>query len=183
MVDCQDKFAKFIFYLCFLDIGIISTGSFHKDPLRAYALCMDELVLACSPTHPFAESEEWTPELIAASSFVLHGRASSTRRITDQWLEQHGISPFSRLELDSLEAIKQAVMLGEHISFISRMAVQSEADRGLLRIWPIPGLPAERQVYAITNQDGYMSSTSSRFIEILNEWSRSIQEPLLEDQE
>ncbi|WP_068781508.1 LysR family transcriptional regulator [Paenibacillus sp. GM2] len=166
-----------------IDIGIISTGSFHENPLKAYALCKDELVLACSPAHPFAVSEEWTPELIAASSFVLHGRASSTRRITDQWLEQHGISPFSRLELDSLEAIKQAVMLGEHISFISRMAVQSEADRGLLQIWPIPGLPAERQVYAITNQDRYMSATSLRFIELLQEWSRSVQEPLLGDQE
>ncbi|GGG12837.1 LysR family transcriptional regulator [Paenibacillus aceti] len=154
-----------------IDIGIISTGAFHAAPLKAQALCMDELILACSPSHPFADAAEWTPERIAASSFVLHGPASSTRRMTEQWLEQHRIHPFSRLELDSLEAIKQAVMLGEHITFISRMAVQSEVDRGLLRMWSIPGLPAERQVYAITNPDRYMYATSTRFIELLYQWS------------
>ncbi|GAA0134463.1 LysR family transcriptional regulator [Paenibacillus sp. YSY-4.3] len=158
-----------------IDVGLISTGPFRHATLNAQALCKDELVLVCSPAHPFAEAAEWTPELIAASSFVLHGKASSTRRITDQWLEQRGISPFSRLELDSLETIKQAVMLGEHISFISRMAVQSEVNRGLLQMWPIPGLPAERQIYAITNQDRYMSATSSGFIELLDQWRQSFQ--------
>ncbi|MFU1798123.1 LysR family transcriptional regulator [Paenibacillus azoreducens] len=158
-----------------IDIGIISTGPFHKAPLKAHTLCNDELVLVCSPSHPFAEAAEWTTELIAASSFVLHGEASSTRRITDQWLDEQGIRPFSKLELDSLEAIKQAVMLGEHISFISRMAVQSEVARGLLKMWPIPDQPADRQVFVVTNQDRYMSATSSRFIELLDRWRLSFQ--------
>ncbi|GIO34647.1 LysR family transcriptional regulator [Paenibacillus albilobatus] len=166
-----------------IDIGVLSTDPFHKSPLKAQALCKDELVLICSPSHPFADAAEWTPELIAASSFVLHGKASNTRSITDQWLDRQGIRPFSSLELDSLEAIKQAVMLGEHISFVSRMAVQSEAAGGLLRMWPIPDLPVERQVYVMTNKDRYLSVTSSRFIELLEQWRQSSQEPILGGQD
>lgn len=76
-----------------IDAGIISTTPFHKTPLKAQALCKDELVLICSPSHPFADAEAWTPELIAASSFVLHGKASNTRNMTDAWLERQGIRP------------------------------------------------------------------------------------------
>lgn len=158
-----------------IDIGIISTTPFHKAPLMIQSLCRDELVLICSPTHPFAQVSEWTAGLIAASSFVLHGKDSSTRRITDEWLSQHGIDTVSRLELDSLEAIKQAVMLGEHISFISRMAVQSEVERGLLRMMPIPDHPADRQIYVVTNKDRYLSATSSRFLELMEQWRQASQ--------
>ncbi|MDO7907515.1 LysR family transcriptional regulator [Paenibacillus sp. JX-17] len=166
-----------------IDIGIISTGSFHTPPLVSQTICRDELVLICSPAHPFADAQTWTPEWIAASSFVLHGKESSTRRITDQWLDKQGIHLSSRLELDSLEAIKQAVMLGDHVSFISRMAVQAEVSRGLLCMRPIPDQPAERHVYAITNQDRYLSATSSRFIEHLESWRQSSLESILVDQD
>ena len=166
-----------------IDAGIISTTPFHKTPLKAQALCKDELVLICSPSHPFADAEAWTPELIAASSFVLHGKASNTRNMTDAWLERQGIRPFARLELDSLETIKQAVMLGEHISFVSRMAVQSETAAGRLRMWTIPDLPDERHVYVMTNKDRYLSATSARFIELLEQWRGTAQEPLLGGQE
>lgn len=166
-----------------IDIGIISTGPIHSSPLAAHAICRDELVLICSPRHPLANAAEWTREQIATSSFVLHGKESSTRRITDQWLEKQGIMLYSRLELDSLEAIKQAVLLGEHISFVSRMAVQTEVSQGRLRMWRIPDLPAERYVYAITNPDRYYSASSSRFMEHLKSWHELSQEPILEDQE
>ncbi|WP_211746287.1 LysR family transcriptional regulator [Paenibacillus sp. Marseille-Q4541] len=166
-----------------IDIGIISTGSFHQAPLKAKAICPDELVLICSPSHPCANQAEWSPEWIASSTFVLHGESSSTRRITDQWLEQQGIHPSPKLELDSLEAIKQAVMLGEHVSFISRMAVQSEVDRGLLRMWPIPESIPVRQVYVLTNQDRYLSATSRRFIDFLEDYQQNSHEPLCADQE
>ncbi|MGW8959680.1 LysR substrate-binding domain-containing protein [Paenibacillus sp. NPDC055715] len=93
----------------------------------------------CAPDHPLASETDLTPERIASFFFVLHGKDSSTRQMNDQWLEHSGRRLPSYLELDSLEAIKQAVMLGENVSFVSRIAVQSEVERGMLVIWPIPG--------------------------------------------
>jgi len=151
-----------------IDIGIISTEPFAAPALLAEAICKDELVLIYAPTHPIAFLENVTPELISSSSFVLHGKESSTRRMTDTWLENHGQRLPSYLELDSLEAIKQAVILGTHVSFVSRMAVQSEVQRGLLQMSPIPGNLIDRYVYAVTNKERHRSALINQFSNYLS---------------
>ncbi|OAB36954.1 transcriptional regulator [Paenibacillus macquariensis subsp. defensor] len=146
-----------------IDIGIISTEPFAAPALLAESICEDELVLIYAPTHPLAFLDNVTPELITSSSFVLHGKESSTRRMTDTWLKNHGQRLPSYLELDSLEAIKQAVILGTHVSFVSRMAVQSEVQRGLLQMCPIPGNLIDRYVYAVTNKERHRSALINQF--------------------
>ena len=84
------------------------------------------------------------------------------------WHSAHVARLPSYLELDSLEAIKQAVMLGEHVSFVSRIAVQSEVERGLLVIQPIPGHRVERYIYMVRNQDRHRSALIRRFAEYLS---------------
>ncbi|WP_156043246.1 hypothetical protein [Paenibacillus sp. UNC451MF] len=50
---------------------------------------MDDLVLIFALRHPLASSPEddLSPELIGSSSFVLHIEKSSTRRMTEKWLQ------------------------------------------------------------------------------------------------
>ncbi|MCF2716792.1 LysR family transcriptional regulator [Paenibacillus sp. 203] len=154
-----------------IDLGIISAEPFQSPTLLSESLGEDELILICSPTHPLANETDLTPELIASSSFVLHGKESSTRHVTDKWLERGSRRLPSYLELDSLEAIKQAVMLGEHISFVSRIAVQSEVERGLLVVRPIPGQSVERYIYMVSNKDRHRSALIHRFTEYLS-WNQ-----------
>ncbi|TVY03361.1 LysR substrate-binding domain-containing protein [Cohnella terricola] len=154
-----------------IDLGVISAEPFLSPELNTETIGEDDLVLICAPSHPLVASpeEDLTPELIASSSFVLHGEESSTRRLTEKWLQSSGVHLPTYLEFDSLEAIKQAVMLGEHVSFVSRMAVQSEVTRGLLLMRPIPGNRVERYVYALTNNKRYHSALIKRFNEYLGQ--------------
>ncbi|KJD44872.1 LysR family transcriptional regulator [Paenibacillus terrae] len=151
-----------------IDLGVISTEPFQVPTLVSESLGEDELVLICAPEHPLASETDLTPERIASSSFVLHGKDSSTRQMTDKWLERGGRRLPSYLELDSLEAIKQAVMLGEHVSFVSRIAVQSEVERGMLVIRPIPGQRVERYIYMVSNKDRHRSALIRQFAEYLS---------------
>ncbi|MNW32298.1 HTH-type transcriptional activator CmpR [compost metagenome] len=153
------------------DLGIISTEPFRMSSLIAEQIGEDELVLICAPTHPLAKVQELTPDILATASFILHGKDSSTRRLTDKWLANAGGTLLSSLELDSLEAIKQTVMLGDHVSFVSRVAVQSEAERGLLVVHPIPGNRYERYVYLVSNTDRHRSALINqlaRYIALTN---------------
>ncbi|WP_159881838.1 LysR substrate-binding domain-containing protein [Paenibacillus puerhi] len=156
-----------------IDLGVISSEPFLSPELKMEAICEDDLVLIFAPSHPLASSPEddLTPELIASSPFVLHGKESSTRRMTEKWLQSSRVHLPSYLELDSLEGIKRAVILGEHVSFVSRMAVQSEVERGLLLMRPIPGNRVERYVFALTNNQRHRSALINRFNENL---SRSV---------
>lgn len=153
-----------------IDLGVISTEPFQSLELNTTTICEDDLVLIFAPSHPLAScmEDDLTPELIATFSFVLHGKESSTRRLTEKWLESSQVHLPSYLEFDSLEGIKQAVILGEHVSFVSRMAVQTEVERGMLLMRTIPGNRVERFVFAVTNNHRHRSALISRFKESLS---------------
>lgn len=95
-----------------IDLGVISSEPFVGPALQAETLCEDDLVLICSPQHGLAQKDALTPDHIAQIPFALHGNESSTRRLTNQWLAQHDIRLRSTVEMDSLEAIKQLVLIG-----------------------------------------------------------------------
>ncbi|MEN1990633.1 LysR family transcriptional regulator [Paenibacillus hubeiensis] len=154
-----------------IDLGIISSETFVRPLLHAEPLCADDLVLICAPQHPLTQLEELQPEHIARIPFALHGDESSTRRLTNQWLEQHAVRLRTAVEMDSLEAIKQLVLLGGHVSFMSRMAVQWEERQGLVQVLPIPGEQASRHIYAVHNKERHPSVQVNRFKEMLREMS------------
>lgn len=154
-----------------IDLGIISSEPFVGSQLQTETLCEDDLVLICAPQHALVQREDVQPEHIAQVPFALHGHESSTRRLTNQWLEQHEVRLRGTVEMDSLEAIKQLVLLGGHISFMSRMAVQWEEQQGLIRVLPIPGEQAPRHIYTVHNKDRHPSAQINRFEEVLREWS------------
>lgn len=154
-----------------IDLGIISSETFVRPLLHAEPLCADDLVLICAPQHPLTQLEDLQPEHIARIPFALHGDESSTRRLTNQWLDQHAVRLRTAVEMDSLEAIKQLVLLGGHVSFMSRMAVQWEEQQGLVQVLPIPGEQASRHIYAVHNKERHPSVQVNRFKEMLREMS------------
>ncbi|MEJ8303121.1 LysR family transcriptional regulator [Saccharibacillus sacchari] len=153
-----------------IDLGLISTDTLESPDLRMEPVCEDELVLIFSPQHALASISDPSPQQIAASYFVMHGSESSTRQLTERWLEEHGRPLPIGLEFDSLEAIKQTVMLGEHVSFVSRLAVQSEVERGLLHTYSPPGNIFKRKIYMATHKHRYPSALLARFTDKLTEW-------------
>jgi DNA-binding transcriptional LysR family regulator len=161
-----------------IDMGIISSEPFTGSGLQAESLCKDDLTLICSPGHPLIQSDMLQPEHIVRTPFALHGSESSTRQLTDLWLQQHSLHMRSPVELDSLEAIKQLVLLGDHVSFMSRMAVQRERQQGLLHVLPIPGHRASRHIYSVHNQDRLPSVQIHRFQEVLREMGKQLEQAL-----
>ncbi|MBB3108293.1 DNA-binding transcriptional LysR family regulator [Paenibacillus phyllosphaerae] len=151
-----------------VDLGIISTEVFRQPPIELRTICEDELVLVCAPGHHLASYSELSPALISTANLILHGKESSTRQMTDRWMELWGIRVQGFLELDSLEAIKQAVMQGGHASFVSRLAVQSEVERGLLVVKDIPDFEYVRNVCYAYNKDRHYSQLLEQFIGFLH---------------
>lgn len=161
-----------------IDLGIISSEPFTGPSLHAESLCRDDLTLICLPDHPLAKTDSLQPEQIIRTPFALHGTESSTRQLTDLWLAQHGLHMRSPVELDSLEAIKQLVLLGDHISFMSRIAVQREQQKGLLHVLPIPGHRAFRHIYSVHNRERLPSVQIQRFQEVLREVGKQLEQVL-----
>ncbi|OBZ16349.1 transcriptional regulator [Bacillus sp. FJAT-27264] len=150
-----------------IDIGILSTERFEQPGLLSTALCEDELVLVFSPEHPLASQSVLQPAEIASASFILHDMESSTRQLTNKWFEQGGFIPRTSLLLDSLEAIKQSLLGGKHVSFISRMAVEDEVARGKLVMRSIPNYPFQRHIFCSYHRERFFSPLMGLFMDLL----------------
>jgi len=154
-----------------IDIGIISSESFQLPNIISKPLVEDEIVIFFSTKHPLAAQSLLNPELLAKSSLILHGEHSSTRSITLKWLKNSGIIINTQIELNSLEAIKHIVLQGNHISVISKLAIQHELTEGSLTYRKIPSgeaLISKRNIYYAINMDRQKSSALTNFINYLS---------------
>jgi DNA-binding transcriptional LysR family regulator len=57
------------------------------------------------------------------------------------------------MEVDSNETIKQAVIGGLGIAFLSAHTIAAEVETGRLAVLPVAGLPIVRQWYAVRHTD------------------------------
>ncbi|CAM4397791.1 LysR family transcriptional regulator [Paenibacillus tarimensis] len=150
-----------------IDVGLISYPAFENPSLHINPVRSDDLVLAFPNTHSFSGRGTITPRDIAGEPFILHDSQSTTRRITEEWAEHHGMKLRVNMEADSLETIKRAVRAGMGVSFISQMAIEEEADRGLLKYRPIPELSTKRFIFACCQRDRWLTSPIRTLLELL----------------
>jgi DNA-binding transcriptional LysR family regulator len=72
-----------------------------------------------------------------------------TRLLAEQFLAQHGIKPRIGMEIGSNETIKQAVIAGLGIAFISGHTIASELQDGRLTVLDVAGLPEIRHWFVV----------------------------------
>ncbi|MEI7027747.1 LysR substrate-binding domain-containing protein [Paenibacillus sp. y28] len=154
-----------------IDIGIFSSEPFQLEPLCVEPLGADELVVIFSPGHRFAGLPELTAGHLAEEPFIVHRPESNTRALTVNWAEANGVVLNALMELDSIEAIKQIVMAGSGVSFVSRLSVEREARRGELLYRPIPRDQMARSVFYAYNRDRRQSAVLKAFVQVLNKHS------------
>src|SRR5690606_21281941 len=71
------------------------------------------------------------------------------------------------VEMGSNETIKQAVMAGLGVAFISAHTVASEVETGRLAILDVLGMPIRRQWFAVMRSDRAISPAMATFHDFL----------------
>jgi LysR family transcriptional regulator for metE and metH len=69
--------------------------------------------------------------------------------VAERYLARHGIKPRIGMEIGSNETIKQAVMAGLGIAFISAHTIAAEIGDGRLVVLDVVGLPEIRQWFLV----------------------------------
>ncbi|MFL9906282.1 LysR substrate-binding domain-containing protein [Paraburkholderia sp. RL17-337-BIB-A] len=101
-------------------------------------------VLVAAPTHPLAHETDIPFARIALECVIVREGGTDTRNAANETF--CGLESTQRvMELGCEEAIKQSVMAGLGISFLSAQAVQSEVRAGLLKVLDVQGFPLKRQ--------------------------------------
>ncbi|MCB1387766.1 MAG: LysR family transcriptional regulator [Rhodobacteraceae bacterium] len=102
------------------------------------------------PGHPLAGAEGFDPARLMAETWLAREAGSGTRLLMERFLDRTGEGPPARLvTMDSNETIKQAVIAGLGIAFISLHTVVEELRAGRLTLLRGQGLPLMRHWYLI----------------------------------
>lgn len=99
--------------------------------------------------HRLAARRRVTLAALANEKFLLREPGSGTRTLMERMFAKHEVVPRVGTEFGSNETIKQAVMAGLGLAFISAHTVAAEVAAGWLSVLPVEGLPVIRQWYAV----------------------------------
>ena len=156
-----------------------------QDSLEILPYAEDELALILPSLHPFAKLDTIQKEDLYKLQFIALDSQSTIRKVIDQVLSRCDIDTRRfkiEMELNSIEAIKNAVQSGLGAAFVSLSAIAKELQMGVLHCANIEGVTVKRTLWVIFNPNRYRSKAAEAFIrEILPQfttpgWSKDILE-------
>ncbi len=111
---------------------------------RSEAFAAHPLVFVAPPGHELLRLGHPPPDALAPYPFIVREQGSGTRNAMERFFEEHRFEPRITMEMGSNETIKQAVMAGMGVSFLSLHTVGLEVHSGLLKVLDIAGTPVMR---------------------------------------
>lgn len=129
---------------------------------RAEPFAAHPLVFVGPPLHPLAGGDTEAAAL-ENYPFIVREDGSGTRSAMQTYFDEHGIAPRITMEMSSNETIKQAVMAGLGLSFLSLHTIGLELRSGLLRRLRIAGTPVMRVWNVVHLQSKLLSPAAEAF--------------------
>jgi DNA-binding transcriptional LysR family regulator len=121
------------------------------------------LVFVAAPGHPaFMKARPPLSEL-AGFPFIVREPGSGTRSAMEGFFHERRFEPQITMEMSSNETIKQAVMAGMGISFLSLHTIGLELKCGLMQIVEVEGAPLMRVWNLVRLQSKLLSPAAEAF--------------------
>ncbi|MGQ9556224.1 MAG: LysR substrate-binding domain-containing protein [Anaerolineae bacterium] len=154
-----------------IDVGLVE-AAVDSSELVVGVFFSDELVLIVPAGHAWADRCSITPQELAQQPLLTREPESGTRALVEEALAALGVRITPALELGGVEAIKNAVIAGLGVSFVSRQAIRLEEKLGALVAVEVEGLDLCRPLYYVHNKHRHMSALLKSFLELLQAASK-----------
>jgi len=152
-----------------LDLGIVGGHAVGPGEECLSAGMLDELVLVVPPGHAWAKRRDVVPESLADQPLLVREDGSATRSVSERALQRAGVRFRVAMELDHTEAIKQGVMAGLGVAFVSIYAVRGEVATGRLRALRLRGIRVQRHFHVIHHEARRVTASARAFMELLEQ--------------
>jgi DNA-binding transcriptional LysR family regulator len=129
---------------CEIDIAVMGRPPEELD-VNATVIGDHPHVIIAASDHPLAKLKLIKPARLKDEVFLVREPGSGTRALMEKFFADAGIAPRIGMQISSNETIKQAVIAGLGIAFISGHTVDSSLVTHSLSILPVEGLPIIRQ--------------------------------------
>ena len=145
-----------------VDLAIMGRSPQALDTI-AEPFAQNPHVIIAAPDHPLASRRRISVEAVAEETFIVREPGSGTRLAMQQFFEERGVMCQVGMEMASNETIKQAVMAGMGVSFISRHTIELELQTRRLAVLDVRGTPVVRQWHVAHLAKKRLSPTAAAF--------------------
>ena len=127
------------------------------------------LAIVAAPDHPLVRRKKLPFSVLSEHGFVVREQGSGTRAAMERLFAEHQTALNVVMEMPSNETIKQAVMAGMGLSFLSLRTVRHELASGHIALVDIEGLPVMGHWYVTHLRPKKLSPAARAFKEFLIE--------------
>ena len=145
-----------------------------REDIVSQTLLPNPLVVFARDDHPLASARQISLERIATEPFLMREPGSGTRLLATRLFEQCGLVPRVRMELNTDEAIKEAILAGLGVSIMSRFTLGPEAGYSRLVCLDVEGFPLANHWYIAYPTGKQLSATARAFMDFARLEARSL---------
>ena len=120
-------------------------------------------VFVASPDHPIAQRGRLQVEDLRPYDFIVREPGSGTRAAMQKFFEDTYVEPRLKIQLGSNETIKQAVMAGLGLGFLSLHTIGTELAQGRIALLDVEGAPVVRAWNLVHTQSKLLSPAAEAF--------------------
>ena len=153
-----------------VDLAIMGRPPADLDA-EAVSFAPHPLVIIAGASHPLAGRESLSVADIAHESMIVREAGSGTRSAMEEFFRERAIAPNIDMEMGSNEAIKQAVVAGLGISFISQHTLGLELSTGRLAILKVEGTPVMRRWFMVRHKSKRLTPALGAFWDFVLEFA------------
>ena len=149
-----------------VDLAIMGRSPDSLDTV-AEPFAQNPHFIIAAPDHPLASRRRIAVEAVAKEHFIVREPGSGTRLAMQQFFDEHRLLCKVGMEMASNETIKQAVMAGMGVSFISGHTIDLEVQTQRLVVLDVCGTPIVRQWHVAHLAKKRLSPTAAAFKEFV----------------
>ena len=131
------------------------------------AFAKNPLGIIAAYDHPLARKRHVRLEQLAEETFLIREPGSGTRTTMERVFSAHRFRPRETVEIGSNETIKQAVMVGMGVSFLSLHTTGLELATKQLAVLKMDGMPVMRDWFIMHRERKRLSPAAAAFKDYL----------------
>jgi DNA-binding transcriptional LysR family regulator len=126
-------------------------------------------VIVTAPEHPLVHKRHVPLQALASEAFIVREQGSDTRLAMEEVLAESRVKFNITMEITSTETIKQAVIAGMGISFLSAHTIGRELELGRLAVLDVQGFPVMREWHIVHHKNKRLPPVATAFKRFLME--------------
>jgi LysR family transcriptional regulator, low CO2-responsive transcriptional regulator len=144
------------------DLAIMVRPPEQADTL-AEAFAPHPYVIVAAPDHPLATHKRFPVSRLAREPFIVREKGSDTRHSMEEAFGEHLGKLNIAMEIKSTETIKQAVIAGMGVTFLSAHTISRELRAGSLAVLNVQGFPLMLNWYVVHRKSKRLPPVAQAF--------------------